>query len=69
METIEFVRVLEDGTKRYRSVPSVVCPDSGTGQHNFNPEDGAMFGVNGVCCVKCGQFNGIIDEVALGDIS
>lgn len=27
--------------------------------HDFNPENGAMFGANGNCCVHCGHFVGI----------
>ena len=52
------IRTYDDGARLYRVEPSFPCHTT-DGEHEFSPENGAMFGSNGNCCAHCGAFSGV----------
>jgi hypothetical protein len=52
------IRTYSDGARLYRVEPSFPCRTA-DGDHEFSPENGAMFGANGSCCAHCGAFSGV----------
>ena len=53
----KFNRRYSDGSEQWIISPAQPCHNGE--DHDFAPENGAMFGENGNCCAVCGAFSGV----------